>query len=398
MTEKTHYQILIIGGGTGGITVAARLRNEHPNLEVAIIEPSEKHYYQPLWTLVGGGVFDKEETERNEVEYIPDGVTWIKEYADKFLPEENKVTTKEGKTYTYDYLVVSAGMQLNWDKIKGLKENLGKNNVCSNYSYESVSYTWEVTKNFKGGTAIFTHPSTPIKCGGAPQKAAYLTEDYFRTKSKVRNKTKFMFVSGLAGIFGVPKYKVALEKVVKRKEIEATFRTDLIEVKGETREAVFKNLDTGAEMTVKYDMLHVVPHMSAPDFIKNSPLVDETGFISVDIHNLQHKKYKNIFALGDAANLPTARTGAAIRKEAPVLVENLIAVMDNKEPNAFYNGYSSCPLVTGYGSLILAEFDYNSIPVESFPFDQSKERLSMYMLKAYALPQMYWNGMLRGRM
>lgn len=398
MSTNNHHSVLIIGGGTGGITVAARLKNERPELDVAIIEPSEKHYYQPIWTLVGGGVFEKDVSEKDEADYIPEGVTWIKEYADKFLPEENKVTTRNGNTYSYDYLVVSPGMQLNWDKIKGLKENIGKNNVCSNYSYDTVNYTWEVTKNFKGGTAIFTHPSTPIKCGGAPQKAAYLTEDYFRTKSKVRNKTKFMFVSGLAGIFGVPKYKVALEKVVKRKEIEAKFRNDLIEIKGDTREAIFKNLDTGEETTIKYDMLHVVPHMSAPDFVKNSPLVDETGFISVDINKLQHKKYSNVFALGDSANLPTARTGAAIRKEAPVVVANLLAVMDGKIMEDEYNGYSSCPLVTGYGSLILAEFDYNSVPVESFPFDQSQERFSMYMLKAYVLPQMYWNGMLRGRM
>lgn len=398
MSTNNHHSVLIIGGGTGGITVAARLKNERPDLDVAIIEPSEKHYYQPIWTLVGGGVFEKDVSEKDEADYIPEGVTWIKEYADQFLPEENKVTTRDGNTYSYDYLVVSPGMQLNWDKIKGLKENIGKNNVCSNYSYDTVNYTWEVTKNFKGGTAIFTHPSTPIKCGGAPQKAAYLTEDYFRTKSKVRNKTKFMFVSGLAGIFGVPKYKKALEKVVKRKEIEARFRNDLIEIKGDTREAVFKNLDTGEESTIKYDMLHVVPHMSAPDFVKNSPLVDETGFISVDINKLQHKKYTNIFALGDSANLPTARTGAAIRKEAPVVVANLLAVMDGKIMEEEYNGYSSCPLVTGYGSLILAEFDYNSVPVESFPFDQSQERFSMYMLKAYVLPQMYWNGMLRGRM
>lgn len=398
MSTNNHHKVLIIGGGTGGITVAARLKNERPELDVAIIEPSEKHYYQPIWTLVGGGVFEKDISEKNEADYIPEGVTWIKEYADKFVPEENKVITKNGNTYSYDYLVVSAGMQLNWDKIKGLKENIGKNNVCSNYSYDTVSYTWEVVKNFKGGTAIFTHPSTPIKCGGAPQKAAYLTEDYFRTKSKVRNKTKFMFISGLAGIFGVPKYKVALEKVVKRKEIETKFRNDLIEIKGDTKEAIFKNLDTGEETTIKYDMIHVVPHMSAPDFIKSSPLVDETGFISVDINKLQHKKYSNIFALGDCANLPTARTGAAIRKEAPVVTSNLLSVMDGKIMEEEYNGYSSCPLVTGYGSLILAEFDYNSMPTESFPFDQSQERFSMYMLKAYVLPQMYWNGMLRGRM
>lgn len=398
MTDKTHYQVLIIGGGTGGITVAARLRNERKDLEIALIEPSEKHYYQPLWTLVGGGVFENRVTERNEEDYIPDDVTWLKEYAETFVPEENKVITRTGKVITYDYLVISAGMQLDWDKVKGLKETIGKNGVCSNYSFQTVEYTWELVRNFKGGTALFTQPGTPIKCGGAPQKAAYLTEDYFRTKSKVRDKSKVIFVSGLGSIFGVAKYRKSLEKVVKRKEIETHFRYELTEVKGETKEAVFKHLDNGDEKIIKFDMLHVVPPMSAPDFIKKSPLADEGGWVSVDKFTTQHTKYPNVFALGDCSSMPASRTGAAIRKQAPVLVENLLGIMVQKEPEAQYDGYSSCPLVTGYGSLILAEFDYNGTPTETFPFDQSKERFSMYMLKAYGLPEMYWNGMLRGRM
>lgn len=398
MTEKTHYQILIIGGGTGGLTVAARLKNENASFDVGLIEPSEKHYYQPLWTLVGGGVFTKESTERNEADYMPEGVDWIKDYAETFLPEENKLVLKSGKTLTYDYLVVSPGIQLDWNKVKGLQETMGKNGVCSNYSYDTVDSTWKFAQEFKGGTAIFTQPSTPIKCGGAPQKALYLIEDYFRTKSKVRNNAKVLFRSGLMGIFGVEKYKKSLLKVLKRKEIEASFREDLIEVRGDKQEAVFKNLDTNQETVIKFDFLHVVPPMSAPDFIKKSPLVDEAGWLSINKNTLQSTKYSNIFALGDCTNAPTARTGAAVRKQAPVLVQNLMLVMDKREPQPDYDGYSSCPLVTGYGSLILAEFDYNNNPSESFPFDQSQERFSMYMLKAYVLPQMYWNGMLRGRM
>lgn len=398
MTEKTHYQILIIGGGTGGLTVAARLKNENASFDVGLIEPSEKHYYQPLWTLVGGGVFTKESTERNEADYMPEGVDWIKDYAETFLPEENKLVLKSGKTLTYDYLVVSPGIQLDWNKVKGLQETMGKNGVCSNYSYDTVDSTWKFAQEFKGGTALFTQPSTPIKCGGAPQKALYLIEDYFRTKSKVRNNAKVLFRSGLMGIFGVEKYKKSLLKVLKRKEIEASFREDLIEVRGDKQEAVFKNLDTNQETVIKFDFLHVVPPMSAPDFIKKSPLVDEAGWVAINKNTLQSSKYANIFALGDCTNAPTARTGAAVRKQAPVLVQNLMLVMDKREPQPDYDGYSSCPLVTGYGSLILAEFDYNNNPSESFPFDQSQERFSMYMLKAYVLPQMYWNGMLRGRM
>lgn len=397
--SKSHYQILIVGGGTGGITVAARLRNTSESLEIGLVEPSEKHYYQPLWTLVGGGVFPKEVSERNEADYIPADVDWIKNKVASFEPTEKTVTLVSGEKISYDYLVVSAGMQLNWEKIPGLRESIGKHNVCSNYAYDTVDKTWELVKNFKGGTAVFTQPGTPIKCGGAPQKALYLTEDYFRSKSRIRSKTKMVFCSGLAGIFGVAKYKAALEKVLQRKEITDTrFRNELIEVRGAQQEAVFKHLDSGEEQVIQYDLLHAVPPMSAPDFVKHSPLVDATGFVTVDKHTLQHVKYPEIFALGDCANLPTARTGAAIRKQAPVLVENLLALMQNRPLQGCYNGYSSCPLVTGYGSLILAEFDYDNRPIESFPFDQSQERFSMYMLKAYGLPQMYWNGMMRGQL
>lgn len=399
MSEKTHYQVLIVGGGTAGISVAARLSNSGENIDVGLIEPSDKHYYQPLWTLVGGGVVGKDESERNEADYIPFGTTWIQDAVASFDPDNSALTCTSGTTYSYDYLVVAAGIQLNWDQVEGLKETLGKNNVCSNYSYEHVDYTWETVKNFTGGTAIFTQPGCPIKCAGAPQKALYLSEDYFDKKSKVRDKTKMVFASGLGGIFGVPKYKAALQKVLDRKGITDThYRTELIAVDGPKKEATFKNLDSGETTTMAFDMLHAVPPQSPPDFIKNSPLADAGGWVDVDKYTTQHNTYKNVFSLGDCSSLPTSRTGAAIRKEAPVTAKNLLSAIDGKPLKAKYDGYASCPLVTGYGSLILAEFDYTGQPTESFPFDQAQERFSMYMLKVYGLPQMYWNGMLRGQM
>ena len=394
-----HYQVLIAGGGTGGISVAARLAEADSGLKIALIEPSEKHYYQPLWTLVGGGVFAKEVSERLEADYIPFGTTWIKDSVARFDPARNQVVLGSGETVTYDYLVVALGIQLDWDRIKGLKEALGTQNVCSNYSYPHSEYTWECVRHFKGGTALFTQPGTPIKCAGAPQKALYLSEDYFRNKSHVRDKTKMVFASGMAGIFGVPKYKAALEKVLRRKEISDTlFRHELVEVRADSKEALFKHLDTGEEKIIVFDMLHAVPPQSAPDVIKQSELADAAGWVEVDKYTTQHTRFKNVFSLGDCSSLPTSRTGAAIRKQAPVTVANLLAVMQYQPLKAHYDGYASCPLVTGYGTLILAEFDYDGLPAESFPFDQAQERFSMYMLKAYGLPQMYWHGMLRGQL
>ncbi|MFO0759330.1 MAG: FAD/NAD(P)-binding oxidoreductase [Byssovorax sp.] len=392
-----HHSILVVGGGTGGLSVASRLLDESPGLDVAIVEPSEKHYYQPLWTLVGAGVFDKESTVRDERDYIPNGATWIKDGVASFEPDKNRITTRGGETITYDQLVVALGIQLDWGKIKGLEGHLGKDGICSNYTYETVDSTWQALENFKGGNAVFTFPSTPMKCAGAPQKIMYLADDWLR-KIGARDRSKVIFASAGGAIFGVKKYAEALSKVVARKQIETHFRRDLIEVRPKSKEAVFKHLDGGEELVLKYEMLHIVPPQSAPDVIKQSPLAVEGNWVSVHKHTLQHVKFPNVFSLGDCSSLPTSRTGAAVRKQAPVLVENLLALRAGKKLEASYDGYASCPLVTGYGKLIMAEFDYEGRPCETFPFDQSKERYSMYALKAYGLPEMYWNGMLRGRM
>lgn len=396
---RNSFKVVIVGGGTAGISVAARLLRKSNSLanEVAIIDPASKHYYQPLWTLVGGGAAKKEDSERTMESVIPDGVTWIQQPVNAFEPERNQVILEDQTTITYDYLVVAGGIEINWGAIKGLKEALGTKSVCSNYSFEHVDYTWETIRNLKSGTALFTHPNSPVKCGGAPQKIMHLAEDYFQ-KSGVRQNINVVFGSANPAIFDVVKYREALEKVVERKKIDARFRRNLTEIKADEKIAIFENLDTGEKEEVKYDMIHVTPYMRAPRFIAESPLADEGGWVDVDMHTLQHKKYANVFGLGDCANLPTSKTGAAIRKQAPVVAENLVACMRNQAMDSTYNGYSSCPIVTGYNKLILAEFDYSKEPAESMPFNQAVERASMYMMKKDLLPIMYWDGMLKGTM
>lgn len=389
------FTVIIVGGGTAGITVAARLMRKRPDLDIALVEPSNKHYYQPLWTLVGGGVFPKEKSEKEEASLIPDGVTWIKESVDTIAPDKNTITTGSGEVLDYKFLVLTPGLKVEWNRVEGLPEALGSNSVCSIYSFATVDYTWESIQYFKGGKAIFTHPATPVKCGGAPQKICYLAEEYMRL-SGARDHSEVHFLSANPNIFSVEKYARSLEQVIKRKGIETKFRHSLTKIHPSEKEAVFSHLDTGEEHVVQYDLLHVTPPMGPPDFIKQSPVGDEGGWVDVDKNTLQHKKFLNIFSAGDATNLPTSKTGAAIRKQAPVLVENLLAAVDSKPATASYDGYTSCPLVTGYKSLILAEFDYELNPRETFPFDQSKERYSMYLLKKHALPNFYWNIMLKG--
>lgn len=394
-----HHEVVVVGGGSAGLAVAAQLLNQKHAPEVAIIDPSEKHYYQPIWTLVGGGVFPKEISERDQKDYIPLGATWIKDKVASFDPDHNSIQLAGGDSVTYDYLVVAAGIQINWGAIPGLKESVGKpgTGVCSNYSYDTVGSTWDNIKAIKSGTALFTQPNTPIKCGGAPQKIMYLACNHFEREG-IRPNVDVKFMSAAGGIFAVPKYAAALNKVVANYGIETHYGHDLVEIRADKKEADFVKLATGEKMTMKYDMIHVTPPQGPPDFIKNSPLAAETGWVNVDKHTTQHVKYPNVFSLGDCSSLPTSKTGAAIRKQAPTTTANIMSMIAGRPLSASYDGYTSCPLVTGYGKLILAEFSgYTNEPEESFPFNQAEERYSMYALKAYGLPRMYWHGMLKGR-
>lgn len=394
-----RHTILIIGGGNAGISVAARLKRERKGLDIAILDPSDKHYYQPAWTLVGGGAFDINDTVRDEASVIPEGVKWIKEAVTAIDPQQNTVTTASGSVWGYSFLVVAPGIQLNWGNIKDLPETLGRNNVTSNYSFKTAPYTFTCLQSMQPGQlALFTSPSTALKCGGAPQKITYLAADYFR-KHGLGGRVRVDFSTAGKVVFGIKKYAVALQKVVDKFQIEMNFRHDLIAVDGDKKTATFKVTDeTGQmhEVTKHFDMLHVTPPQSAPDFIRNSLLADANGWVDVDKHTLQHKKYPSIFGLGDATNTPNAKTGAAVRKQAPVLVSNLLAFMDKRPLNGSYNGYGSCPIVVGYGKLILAEFDYENTPKETFPFDQSKPRWSLWVLKKYILPWLYWHKILKG--
>lgn len=418
-----HYQILIIGGGNAGLSVASQLLHKRSNLKIAIIDPSEKHYYQPAWTLVGAGIFDVNKTVRNEKDFIPKNTTWIKEAVSEFEPTDNKVKCVSGTEITYDYMIVCPGIQLDWNKIKGLKETLGKNNVSSNYDFNSAPYTWEMIKNFKGGTAVFTNPSTPIKCGGAPHKIMYLAVDYWRKKG-ILDQCDIHYVSGATVIFGVPEYKATLEKVLIKGNIKVHYSANTIAIDGNNKTIEFEtkntefvkqslsksaagcynisegnDADSVSRVTMNFDLCHSVPPQSAPDFIKNSPLRDQAnalGYIEIDKNTMQHSRFPNVFALGDCTNAPCSKTGAAIRKQAPVVVTNLLEVMDKKALTASYDGYSACPIPTQYGKLMLAEFDYTNKPKMTFPFDQAKPRWTMWLLKTKVLPWLYWNKILKG--
>lgn len=394
-----YYQIVIVGGGTAGITVASRLLRKNQSLKgkIAIIDPAEYHYYQPLWTLVGAGVSSLKSSRKDMKSVMPEGVQWIKNAVSSFQPENNSIILGDNSVVSYEFLVVAPGLQINWSSIKGLKENIGKNGVCSNYSPDYVRETWRQISKFKQGNAIFTHPNTPIKCGGAPMKIMYLAEDYFR-KHNIRSNANVIYKTPKDALFDVGKYNKELEKIVEERDIIVDYNYNLVEIDGDKKEATFEHIKTNDRKTIDYEMLHVTPPMGPLRVLKESTLSDSDGWVDVNPTTLQHKSYSNIFGLGDASNAPTSKTGAAIRKQAPIVVNNLLQVMDNEMLTHHYDGYTSCPIVTGYNKLILAEFDYNKKPKETFPFNQAKERRSMYIFKKDLLPKIYWYGMLKGLM
>ncbi|MDT0715866.1 FAD/NAD(P)-binding oxidoreductase [Staphylococcus chromogenes] len=396
---KNNYRIVIVGAGTAGITAAAQLLKKDSSLvgEIVLIDPAEYHYYQPLWTLVGAGETKVDNTRKHMTEVLPKGARWLQEKVSTFQPEQNQLTLDNNQQIEYEYLIVNPGLRINWEAIKGLKETIGQNGVCSNYSPIYSQYTWEVLSAMKQGTAVFTNPNTPVKCGGAPMKIMFLSEDYF-TKHNLRDNIEVYYETSKPAIFDVEKYKVELERIITERNINVDYLYNLIEVNGPEKIAIFEHLETGDLKEIKFDMLHVTPPMGPLEFVKNSPLADKDGWIDVDKLTLQHKKYNNIFSMGDASNLPTSKTGAAIRKQAPVVVNNILYKMNQKGRIKQYDGYTSCPIVTGYNKLILAEFDYEKKPQETMPFNQAKERRSMYILKKDLLPKMYWHGMLKGYM
>lgn len=399
MTNQIETKIAIVGAGTAGVTMAAQLLRKAPYLKdhITIIDPSEVHYYQPFFTLVGGGDSKLADNMRPQEEVIPKGANHLVDAVTSFNPDANELVTADGTIVKYEYLLVAAGIQLDWDKIEGAKETLGKNGVCSNFHQDYVESTWESIKNVKDGRVIFTQPSTPMKCAGAPQKIMYLADEAFRRRG-VRDKTTIEFVSGMDDLFPVKHYYDTLKGIVKEKGIDETYYYDLVKIDGAKKIATFKNNQSNDVMEREFSMLHVVPPMSAPDFIKKSPLANADGWVDLDMYTLRHTKYDNVFGAGDCTSLPTSRTGAAIRKQAPVAVDNLLAIMNEKEMKARYDGYSSCPVVTSYSTVVLAEFVYGYEAKESFPIDQRKERMSMHFMKKSILPMMYWNGMLKGTM
>ncbi|HSI45606.1 MAG TPA: FAD/NAD(P)-binding oxidoreductase [Methylophilus sp.] len=397
--SNSNFAVVIVGGGSAGCAIAASLKKRLPTLKIAIIEPSDKHYYQPAWTLVGAGEFNVNKTVRPMAQCIPEDVTWLQAAVSEFKPDTKQVITDKLGAIQYEQLVVAAGLKLNWEGIKGLSETLGKNGVTSNYRFDLAPYTWKLVQELQSGEAIFTQPPMPIKCAGAPQKALYLSCAEWLSKGRL-GKIKASFYTSTPALFGVKEYVEPLMQYIRRYQVDLNLNTTLVEVDGPAKTAWFNVKDADGNMSrvsKSFDLLHVVPPQTALDFVKQSPLANADGWVEVDQHSLQHVKYPEIFGVGDCTSTPNAKTAAAARKQVVIAAENLLAQREGKTLPSRYDGYGSCPLTVEKGKIILAEFGYGGKIVPTFPWDSTQPRRSAWVLKKYVLPWLYWNLMLKGR-
>ena len=401
VTDASH-DIVIVGAGAGGISVASSLLSRDSSLDIAIIDPADVHYYQPGWTMVGGGIFDASETAKTMASLIPQGVHWIKAAVSAFEPQANAVILDGCRVVKYKRLIVTPGLKLNWNGIPGLVDTLGKNGVTSNYRYDLAPYTWKLVQELKSGRALFTQPPMPIKCAGAPQKALYLSADHWNRTGVLKN-IDINFYNAGGVLFGVKEYVPALMEYIKKYDAHLHFMHNLNRIDGPAKKAWFTKTDAdGKTETVEttFDMIHVVPPQTAPDFIRVSPLADAAGWVDVDQNTLRHKSFDNIWALGDVMNAPNAKTAAAARKQAPIVANNVMADMGKAGGVAHYDGYGSCPLTVEKGKIVLAEFGYGGKLLPSFPswlIDGTKPSHLAWLLKEKMLPPIYWKAMLRGK-
>ena len=400
-STDAHHRVLVVGGGSAGIATAASLLKRDRSLDLAVIEPSEDHYYQPGFTMVGGGVFKPADTVRKTAKVMPRGATWIRASVARFEPDDNAVVLSDGTRVTYDVLVVALGNRLAWEQVEGLEATLGRNGVTSNYRYDLAPYTWQLVQELKarGGAqrALFTQPPMPIKCAGAPQKAMYLSCSEWE-KAGVLAGFEVEFHNAGGVLFGVPEYVPALMETVERYGIDLKFGSTLVAVDGPSRQATFRT--EAGDVTRGFDMLHAVPPQVGNPVVAGSALADAGGYVEVDQNTLRHVRYANVFGLGDGCSTGNAKTAAAARKQAPVAAVNVLAALAGKEPCASYDGYGSCPLTVDRGHIVLAEFTYGGKVAPSLPkwlIEGTRPSRLAWHLKADALPPIYWHGMLKGR-
>jgi sulfide:quinone oxidoreductase len=393
-----HARILIVGGGAGGLSVAARLRRSHEQ-GVVVVEPSDVNYYQPAWSLVGAGIMPVSSTVKPEAQVMPRGVSWVRSAVTQVDPHRREVSLANGDRITYEALVLASGIELHWDGLPGLADAMATDRVSSNYSFDYAEKTWSILRRITSGTVVFSRASGLVKCPSAAQKIMYLAADHWRRKGCL-DRIRIVFVTPGERIYDKDEFSDVLDSVAADYGIEVRVRSELQSIDSENQTVTITDLDKDESEVLHYDAAHVVPPQSAPAWIADSGLSDPDvagGWIKADGSTLQHPDFPEIFSLGDNAGTMNGKTASAVRDQAPVVAANVRAVLGGAQPQARYGGYAGCPITVGEHKVFLTEADYTGNYAPKLPFRTAKPRRSMWLLKRFGLAPLYWYGMLRGR-
>jgi sulfide:quinone oxidoreductase len=398
-SSSIRHRIVVIGGGNAGLSVAGRLRR-HGQKDVVVIEPRSVHRYQPMFSHVAGGTAKASFALRPQGEVMPKGVGWIQDSVLTIDPATSTVELASGARVGYDHLIVCPGIQKDFDRVPGLLAALSTPNVASHYDVDLISKASRLLRDLRSGTAIFTQPAGPATCAGASQKPMYLACDYWRAQS-VLDDIRVIMVVPDATVFGIPMIDAELERKVAEYGIELRLESELLEVDGERQEVVVGSAD-GLSERLGYDVLNVVPPQSAPDWLKATDLPaadDSLGFVEVDPLTLRHRRFLNVWSLGDAAATLNSKSGGALRQQTKILAQNLVEVLDGKTPSHSYNNYSVAPFTVSRSTVVFAEFDdkYDQKPTIPFWKGLAKERRLTWVADRHVLPWVYWHLILKGR-
>ncbi len=403
---KTSARIVIAGSGLGGIAVANRLSRLLEGARITIVDRKEEHNYQPGYTLVATGVWPVDKVRDRNADFQPAGVEWVKDMVADFDPSANAVITAGGQRIPYDFLVVATGVHLDFAQIEGMDVNaIGKApGLASVYpGPQAAQATWAAMQAFtaKGGNAVMTLPATPLKCAGAPLKMSFMLRDRL-LKAGTLGASKISFQSALGNVFGV---KVVNDNVLERWKalgIDVEFSRKLTAIDIGARRATFASPE-GEKQELPYDFIHVVPPMRAPDAVKNSALAWKEGpfaaggWLEVDKTTLQHRRYPNVFGIGDINGTPRGKTAATVKKSAPIVAHNLVEQIAGRKPDQAFDGYTSCPLITREGSAMLIEFDYEGRLTPSLPMIEPLNDSFFAWLMKYRMLKPAYMAVLKGR-
>ena len=402
---NTKARIVIAGGGAAGLTAASHLAKALSGATITIIDGRKAHYYQPGFTLVAAGIKPKDYVISTTREYVSKGSTLINEGVAEIDPEGKKVVTSSGQTVPYDFLIVATGLELNYSAIEGMDTTrIGQNGLGSIYhSPDAAAATWQALSRFadQGGVGLFGRPAGEMKCAGAPLKYTFISDDHLRRRGQ-RSKSELIYMAHNKALFGVPIVSEKVRMLFQDRGVKVQHEHVMTAIDIDKRVATYKTPTGTAEQG--YDFVNVVPPMRAPDVVRNSPLpwtegpFAADGWVEVDRETLRHKRYPNVFAVGDIAGVPKGKTAASVKWQVPVAVNHLVGDINGKPSSDKFNGYTSCPLITRLGQAMLIEFDYQDNLITSFPgvIAPLEELWISWVMKTMALKPTYIS-MLRGR-